>query len=330
MRIPKRLVLAAAVGVVATRRMWQTPYDLSGKSVLITGGSRGLGLAMAREMAQQGAKLTLLARDPDELLVAAADLRQRGAQVHVVQGDVSVPQDAQRAVEEAARVFGKLDVVVNNAGIIQTGPLANMTLGDFERIMQVNAFGALLTTYAALPYLRATRGRILIVSSVGGKVAVPHLAPYSMSKFAALGLGQALRSELAQDGITVTTVCPGLMQTGSPRHAEVKGQHEAEYQLFATLDNLPLISLDGEVAAQQIVAALRRGDAQAMIGLPAQALAYAQALAPQLTADLMALGNRFLPGPASHNRSVKGAEAETEITRNNPLKRAAERKFNEG
>lgn len=329
MRLPTRLMLAAGVGAIAARRVLSAPYDLRGRSVLISGGSRGLGLALAHEFASRGARLMLLARDLGELDRAARELQAAGAEVHIVTGDVTVQADLERAVEETAHLYGGLDVVVHSAGLIQTGPLENMTTEDFREIMEVNAFAALCLTRAALPLLRARRGRVLLISSVAGKVAVPHLAPYSFSKFALTGLGQALRAELARDGVGVTTVCPGLMRTGSPRHASVKGQQKKEYALFATLDNLPVVSLDAGEAARRIVNALTRGDAEAMIGGPALLLRYAQALAPQLTADVLALGNRLLPGPTASARSVKGREVETPLTLNNPIKRAAEVEFNE-
>ncbi|GAA5532024.1 SDR family NAD(P)-dependent oxidoreductase [Deinococcus aluminii] len=329
MRLPKRLMLAAGLGALAARRVLKAPYDLGGKSVLISGGSRGLGLALAREFTARGARVMLLARDEGELARAAADLRAEGATVHTVTGDVTVKADLLRAVEETARVYGGLDVLVHSAGLIQVGPLENMTEEDFREIMEVNAFAVLGLTRAALPLLRAGRGRVLIVASIGGKVAVPHLAPYSFSKFAVTGLGQALRAELAREGVGVTTVCPSLMRTGSARHAEVKGQQKKEYALFATLDNFPLVSLDADKAARRIVNALRRGDAEAMIGGPALMLRYAEALAPQLTADVMALTNRLLPGPSTNNQGVPGASVETAITRDNPIKREAEKEWNE-
>lgn len=328
MRLPKRLLLTAAVGAVAARRVLRAPYDLTGRAALVTGGSRGLGLALARELLDRGANVTLMARTAADLDRARARLNA-GTRVQVVVGDVTSEADLDRAVQETVRAHGALDVVVSNAGVIQTGPLNDMTEDDFRRIMEVNAFAALRLTRAAQAQLRARRGRVLIVSSVGGKVAVPHLGPYSVSKFASAGLGQALRSELAREGITVTTVLPGLMRTGSARQAEVKGQQDREYALFATLDNVPVLSLDAAVAARRIVGALVRGEAEAMIGGPAALLRYAQALAPELVADVMALGNRFLPGPAGRTDAVKGAEVETQVTRANPLKRRAEAQWNQ-
>ncbi|CAM3505910.1 SDR family NAD(P)-dependent oxidoreductase [Deinococcus frigens] len=328
MRIPKRLMVAAAITAIAARRKFTAPYELTGKSVLITGGSRGLGLALAAEFLKRGSAVTLMARDPAELERAATQLGA-GGRVQTVAGDVTRQEDLRRALAEATRVHGGLDVLVNNAGLIQSGPLANMTEADFRDIMEVNAFAPLILTRLAVPELRRRGGRVLLVSSVGGKVAVPHLAPYSVSKFALTGIGQALRAELAGDGIGVTTVCPTVMRTGSPRQAQVKGQHQKEYALFATVDNLPLISLDARVAARRMVDALVRGDAEAPIGGSAFVLKYAQALAPQLTADLLALGTRFLPAPIPGDDAIPGSEAETPLTLHNPIKSGAEREFNE-
>ena len=329
MRISKRFILASALAAFALRRFYLPGYDLSGKSVLIMGGSRGLGLALAREFAARGARLTLVARDADELRRAQADLKRRGAEVSIFAGDVTVPQDVDEAVRRAVAEYGTLDVAVHCAGIIQNGPLHDMTAEDWRGIMEVNAFGALELARAAHPYLKAAQGRMLIIASVGGKVAVPHLGPYTMSKFAVSGLGQALDAELGRDGIRVTTAHPGLMQTGSPRNAQIKGDFEAEYTFFATLDNLPLISMPADDAARRIVNALVRGDSQAVIGLPAQLMTYANTLAPQLVADSMRLTNSMLPGPTGSTEMRYGAEAETDITRNNPIKRAAEERFNE-
>lgn len=327
-RLPKRVWVAAALGAIAARRLLRAPFDLQGRSVLITGGSRGLGLALAREVLDRGADVTLVART-DSDLQRARELLGGGARVQTLAADLTRPGEAERVVAETARYHGELDVVINNAGLIQSGPLANMTEQDFRDILEINTLAPLRLTMSALPYLRARQGRVLMIASVGGKVAIPHLAPYSVSKFATAGLGQALRSELAREGIGVTTVLPGLMRTGSPRQALVKGQAGKEYALLATLDNLPLVSLDAREAARRIVNALVRGDAEAVIGGPALLLRTAQAAAPQLTADLMALGNRLLPGPATRDTAVRGSQVEGPLTRRNPIKVRAEAEFNQ-
>ena len=327
MRIPKRLIVAAVVGAVAARRL-KPLYDLNGKTVLITGGSRGLGFALAREMLERGANVMLVARTMSDLQ-RAKEMLSAGERVQVYAGDLTEAKHIQGVLDETVRIFGGLDVLVNNAGIIQTGPLGDMTEADFRSIMEINAFTPLRLTLAALPHLKARKGRVLIVSSVGGKVAVPHLTPYSVSKFASAGLGQAFRAELAREGVGVTTALPALMRTGSARQAQVKGQQEQEYVLFASLDNLPLLSLEAQTAARRMVDALVRGQAEAMITGPAYLLRSVQAFAPELVADLMALTNRFLPAPTGKKDAVQGKDVETSVTRQNPIKREAERKFNQ-
>ncbi len=130
--------------------------------MLITGGSRGLGLALARELLRYGAQLTLLARDEAELRRAEADLRsrspERSSAVQIVVGDVTEPGDVERAIGAAVRTYGRLDVVANVAGVIQSGPLDNVTDEDFRASMEVNAFAPLQVTRAALPYLRVRGG----------------------------------------------------------------------------------------------------------------------------------------------------------------------------
>ncbi|MGY2895603.1 SDR family NAD(P)-dependent oxidoreductase [Deinococcus sp. UYEF24] len=325
----KRLLLPLSLLAVTLRRQFDLRYSLAGKRVLVTGGSRGLGLALARELAGRGARLALLARNAEELETAAAELRGRGTEVLVLVADVQEGTQLEDALSEAARHFGGLDVLVNVAGVIQAGPQVNLLLEDYQEAMDVNFYAPLRAMQAARSELRRSRGRILNVASVGGKVGIPHLASYSASKFALVGLGQVWRAELAADGVSVTTACPGLMQTGSARNATIKGKRQAEYALFATLDNLPGLSLKAAEAARRMVDALERGDAEPVIGGPARFLSLSQALAPQLTADLMALSVRFLPGRGKDDARQQGKELESGLTRANPVKRRSEADLNE-
>jgi short-subunit dehydrogenase len=148
------------------------------------------------------------------------------------------------------------------------------------------------------------RGRIVNVSSIGGLIGVPHLLPYAASKFALTGLSEGLHAELAREGIVVTTVCPGLMRTGSPRHAWFKGDHAAEYRWFAAADSLPLLSMSAERAAARIFDALSAGEAFVILGLPAKLAARVHGIAPGLVDRALALANRWLPRP-----TIAGLEA---------------------
>jgi NAD(P)-dependent dehydrogenase (short-subunit alcohol dehydrogenase family) len=318
-REKQALVLAAAgAGALAVARALyrrSKEYDLKGKAVLITGGSRGLGLVLAREFADEGARVAICARDAQELERARRDLESRGAEVFACPCDVTDRAQVAESVEVVTRRFGRIDVLVNNAGVIQVGPLEVMTLEDFEQAMAIHFWGPLYTTLAVLPQMRARRdGRIVNVSSIGGKIAVPHLVPYSASKFALAGLSDGLRAELAKDNIAVTTVIPGLMRTGSPRNATFKGKHRDEYAWFSISDALPVTSIQAERAARQIVAACRRGQAELIITAQAVLAVKFRALFPEATADMLALANRLLPGPGGiGKRRAKGKESESAL-----------------
>jgi NAD(P)-dependent dehydrogenase (short-subunit alcohol dehydrogenase family) len=311
------LVAAGAGALLAARALYRrlTEYDLRGKTALITGGSRGLGLVLARELAREGARVALCARDRGELERAVADLRERGAEVFAFPCDVTDRRQVRELVEVVTERFGQIDVLINNAGIIQVGPLEVMTLEDFERAMDVHFWGPLYTTLAVLPQMRQRRdGRIVNISSIGGKISVPHLVPYSASKFALTGLSEGLRSELLKDNVMVTTVCPGLMRTGSPRNANFKGQHRAEYAWFSISDSLPVSSIQAERAARQIVSACKRGQAQLVITTQAQLAVKFHELFPEATADILALVNRLLPGPGGIGRKqAKGKDSESPL-----------------
>jgi NAD(P)-dependent dehydrogenase (short-subunit alcohol dehydrogenase family) len=316
----KTAVMIGAIGLgalmLAQALRRREAYDFGNKSVVITGGSRGLGLVMARELADEGARLTLIARDEGELARAADDIhtRQPFADVLTVAADVRQRSDAERAIAQAIEAYGRVDVLINNAGIIQVGPLDHMKLGDYEDAMATHFWGPLYMIVAALPYMRHQgEGRVVNISSIGGRIAVPHLVPYSASKFALVGLSDGLRGELARYNIQVTTVCPGLMRTGSPVNAMFKGQRPQEYAWFAISDSLPLASIDARRAARQIIAACSGGDAELVITVQAKLAILARTLAPELFSDVMVLLNRLLPAPvAGGDEARPGRESESE------------------
>ena len=228
---------------------------------MIFGGSRGLGLAMAREFSNAGAYVVLTARDEQELERAAADIEQQGGQVTTIACDITDREQIERTVGRIVHDRGGIDVLVNNAGIIQVGPLEHMTIDDFEEAMATHFWGPLFTILAALPHMRGPRARRIVnISSIGGKIAVPHLLPYTASKFALTGLSEGLRAELAGQGFAVTTVCPGLMRTGSTYNAMFKGQHRHEFAWFHLSNAIPGVSVSAARAARRIVDACRHGD----------------------------------------------------------------------
>lgn len=285
---------AAIAGLLIARSRKRFCY--SGKSVLITGGSRGLGLILARQLVARGAKVAIMARDFEELGRAGAELRSRKGEVVEIVGDVRNIGSARRAVDECVRAFGQLDVLINNAGVIQAGPLESQTEQDFRDAMDTHFWGPFYMTNAALPHLEDSKGTIINIASIGGKVAVPHLAPYCASKFALVGLSSAWRSELAKRGVSVTTVCPGLMRTGSHVNAEFKGQKEVEFALFSTMDALPITSITAKRAAKQILEAAGRGQAELVISFQAKLAARLNGLFPGAVAALLSATNLLLPG----------------------------------
>lgn len=319
-RSGKAVALAAGgVGVMlaakaVARRLGEC--DLRGKTVLITGGSRGLGLVLAREFVREGARVAICARDSDELDRAREDLRGRGADAFSVPCDLTDRAEVEQMVSIVREQFGEIDVLVNNAGVISVGPMEEMIVADFEEAMSANYWAALYCALAVLPGMRARRqGRIVNIASIGGKLSVPHLLPYSASKFALVGLSEGMRAELAKDGVVVTTVCPGLMRTGSPRHAIFKGQHRAEYAWFSIGDSLPIVSISAERAARKIVAACKRGDAEVILSVPAKLAAVLHSMFPGLTADLMGVVDRFLPAPGGiGERRVRGADSQSKVS----------------
>lgn len=263
---------------------------------LVTGASRGLGLALARELADQGAKLGVCARNDAQLQAAAEELRARGAQVEAVPCDVGDQADVKRFVDAVADRFGGLDVVVNNAGVMTVGPLNAQTQEDVTQAVDVMFWGVYHTTMASLEHLRRSSApRIANITSIGGKIGVPHLLGYCAAKFAAVGLSETLHAELAREGVPVTTVVPGLMRTGSHVNALVKGRHGLEAAWFGALASFPATSTSAAHAARRVVAATRRGDAETILTWQAHLATRVHGLAPGLTARLNAMVNRALP-----------------------------------
>jgi NAD(P)-dependent dehydrogenase (short-subunit alcohol dehydrogenase family) len=266
------------------------------RTILITGGSRGLGLVMARQLVSAGARVAICGRDQDTLDRASDDLNRYGGPVLALRCDMRIRQEVERLVERVAEHLGPLHALVNNAGTIAVGPLGTMGLEDFEDAMATNFWGPLYAILAVLPDMRRRGwGRIVNVASIGGMISVPHLLPYSASKFALVGLSEGLRAELLGDGVEVSTICPGLMRTGSPRHALFKGRHRAEYAWFNISDSLPMTSMSAERAAGQIIEALRSGKAGGVLSVPANLGALFHGVFPSLMTDLLAVAHRWLP-----------------------------------
>ena len=283
----------AAGALVALRRAFPS-FSFAGRVVLVTGGSRGLGLVMARELSRKGARVAICARDPAELERARAELAVRDPGVLAITCDVSDPEQAASFVGQAVERFRRIDVLINNAGVIQVGPLDSMGVQDFREAMDINYFGMVNTTLAALPHLRG-HGRIVNICSIGGAVAIPHLLPYVGSKHAAVGFSEGLTVETMREGIRVTTVLPFVMRTGAHWNAMFKGRREREVAWFAIGASLPGSSVAAERAARRILRACARGEVFVSVGILAKAMRLMHGIAPGLVDRVAALVNRLLP-----------------------------------
>ncbi|WP_276366072.1 SDR family oxidoreductase [Chryseolinea sp. H1M3-3] len=291
-------------------------YDLKGKVVLVTGGSRGLGLVLARQLAAKGARLAICARTPEQLGQAHIELEGLGAEVISMTVDVTDQRQVQAMIIDVLEHYGRLDVLINNAGLIQIGPQETMGVNEYEQAMKANFWSALYTMLSVIPYFKEQGGgRIVNITSIGGKVAVPHLLPYTASKFALVGLSEGMHAELKKDNILVTTVVPNLMRTGSPGNALVKGDHEAEYAWFKLSDSSPLLSQSAEAAAKQIIDALEQGQSEAILSATAKAATILQGFAPGWMNVLMSLVNKLLPEViGAGNEIKKGFESESRLS----------------
>jgi short-subunit dehydrogenase len=312
MRGQTKIAIAAsgvAAGLVAREFYLKSKEeDISGSAVLITGGSRGLGLALARRFAREGCRIAICARDEEELARAKEDLAGRRAEVIALRCDVTQRSEVESVIGDVEARYGRIDILVNNAGQIQVGPIESMTIDDFENAMAVMFWGVVYPTMTLLPsMLFRNSGRIVNITSIGAKVAVPHLLPYTCAKYAAAGFSEGLRAELANTGVIVTTIAPGLMRTGSYHAAEFKGDHEAESAWFGVSSSMPGIAMDAGRAARQIVSAVKRGDAEKILSTPANLVARLHGIAPGLSQDLVgAIGALLLPGAARDRHSKPG------------------------
>jgi NAD(P)-dependent dehydrogenase (short-subunit alcohol dehydrogenase family) len=301
-----------AAGLAARSAIRTRQADMRGEVVLITGGSRGLGLALATEFSGLGCRIAICARSERELEAARTSLSSRGADVAAFRCDITDNAQVLELVRKVRSRFGRIDTLVNNAGIIKVAPVENMTISDFEDAMAVMFWGVVYPTLAVLPEMRERgRGRIAAITSIGGKVSVPHLIPYCCAKFAAVAFCEGLRAEMAHHGVKVTTIAPGLMRTGSYRKAEFKGKQQQEAAWFSLAATLPLLSMGAERAARQVVKAIRLGQSEKILTTQATLLARFNGAFPGLVPDMLGTVNHLLPGRTADRESVlTGAEAE--------------------
>ena len=303
----KRSIVAGAVigAGLLVRSAVRTRLTFQGKTVLITGGSRGLGLEIARLFAAEGANVCLVARTASSLERAQMELEQTGARILPLVCDIRLRHQVDETIQKATSHFGSIDVLVNNAGVIEVGPSNHMGLEDYQKAMDTHAWGSLYTMLAVLPHMKQQEsGRIVNISSIGGKIGVPHLVPYCMSKFALAGLSEALGNELAQQNILVTTVFPGLMRTGSHANASFKGQHRSEFAWFSVAAASPALTISSGRAARQIVEACRLGKAEVVIAPQARVACIARNLLPGIFYKITRTTAAFLPKPGKESETA--------------------------
>ena len=282
-------MLTAALG---TRRR----VDLRGKVAVVAGGTRGLGLAIAERLARKGCAVAICGRRREDVEGARSELARWGGSVYAEVCDLRHRDDVDRFVRNVAARLGDVDILVTNAATISVAPIEALDASDFERAMESIFDTTLHAVLAVMPSMRARRtGTLAFITSIGGKVGVPHLAPYSAAKFAAVGLSESLRAELAKDHVRVLTVIPGLMRTGSPVHAGFKGDAEKEYAWFATSASAPLLSISADRAARLIVRAIERGAVRLTFTPLARIAVRLHDLVPSLFDLVFTVAGRLLP-----------------------------------
>ena len=295
-------------GLIYTAWRKQTGVDFRDQVVLITGGSRGLGLELARRWSKEGAKVAILARNAEDVRQAVKELNEAGEAFGVV-CDITDSEQIRDSVEKVLAKWGRIDVLVNNAGIIQVGPLESVTHEDYQQAIATHLWGPIHLTDAVLPIMRRQgKGRIVNISSIGGRVSLPHLLPYSASKFALTGWSEGLTAALRPANILVTTVTPGIMRTGSPRNATFKGRHRDEYAWFSWGASMPVLATPSALAAERIIDGCRRGVPTVMVSAFSNVAARAHGLCPGFMTEILTLVNRWLPNAGSHpQQALKGS-----------------------
>ena len=323
MRTRDKLALAALAGAGA---VWGTKaflrhhrwMDLKDRVVVVTGADGGFGLILCRHLAEHGAIVVMAARKAEALDEAAVEVRRAGAaDVLTVPTDVTDEAQARALIDAAIGRYGRVDVLVNNAGLMLVGAEPTVTLDDFRKLMETNFWGAFHTSRAALPHMREARsGRIANVSSIGGRAVVPHMLPYIASKFALTGYTKGLRVEASRDNVFVTGIYPATIRTGGHAHAWIKGDKRAEYAWFALADSVPGLSISADKAAAMAIRGIQAGEPEVVIGLSARLALAFDGVFPDLSSEIISLIERAMPAPqvdgepAVQGKDVRGRIAD--------------------
>lgn len=310
------------------RRLASERVPLRDKVVVVCGGSRGLGRALARESIEQGARVAICGRSPESLEQARSWLESYGAPVLARVCDLRDEDQTSEFLAQVSRELGPVDVLIASAAAIEVGPIESLKADDFHASMREIFGSALHAALGVLPAMQARRrGTIVFINSIGGKLGVPHLAPYSAAKFAQVGLAEALSAEIAKDGVQVLTVMPGLMRTGSHVHAQFRGAREREFAWFGASVMTPLLSIDADRAARYIVRAIARGDRFLTFTPAAHLGAWLHDAAPELWSFIAGLAGRLLPAaPAGASGATAREGAQLALRGPSPLVNLFERR----
>ncbi|WP_116114616.1 SDR family NAD(P)-dependent oxidoreductase [Austwickia chelonae] len=284
------------------------PGPLSAAPVaVVAGASRGLGLLICRELAVRGCRVVGLSRSEESLAQARHRMAEWGHELHTYRADVTDAEGLNAVVARVGAEIGDIEVAIHVAGVIQVGPAESMTREHYATCIDIMLWGPINLALAVLPGMRARRrGRIGVVTSIGGKISVPHLLPYSTAKFGALGFTEGLRADLSGSGVTATTIVPGLMRTGSHLAAQFTGDQAKEYAWFAPGACLPLIAMDAERAASKIADGVLTGRGMVVLSPLAQVAVRVAGALPSMTGTVLGLGGRLLPGPPAGDPTASG------------------------
>lgn len=267
--------------------------SLKGKVVLITGGTTGLGFALLMHLLNEGCRVAICARTEENL----DEISKNFPQVHTIRCDVSKKDEVTVLVRDVINQFGDIDIVINNAGVIMVGPMESFTYKEYESAMDIMYWGIVNTTLAVLPHMKEKKsGQIVNITSVGGKVSIPHLLPYSAAKFAAVGYSEGITAELRRHNIFVSTIIPGLMRTGSYDNALFQKDNKNLFKIFAMSSTDPLITVSADTAARRTIRAIKDKKAVKVIGVPTQLLIELHHFFPNTMAKLFFLTSEVLPG----------------------------------
>jgi NAD(P)-dependent dehydrogenase (short-subunit alcohol dehydrogenase family) len=316
------LALAIAGASWAALSRSRRRLELNGRVAIVTGGARGLGLAITRALVRQGCRVAICGRDGETVLRCVEQLRTEGATIMGQACDLGDPDQATAFVQTVVEAYGAVDILVNNAAQCYVGPASELDSLDMQLALRNIFWAQFYPTKALLPQMRARRfGRIVNITSIGGKLPIPHQAAYVAAKHAATGWSETLALELEHEGITVSTLTPPPLRNGAPLHAHYNGRREAEFMWFASALTSPLSAIPAERVARVVVDAIIYGAQERAVSALSWLAARAHGVAPGLVASGLRWFARRMPATAEPGTSssmrlgseIAGSSSDTAI-----------------